>query len=146
MEKLKTYDRDAVPEKILKKVKELTKHADFKLEAMEKSSKAAAGLAKWCKAIREYAESLLIVKPLLAQQAKMTEELKVAQQSVDSKQKDLAQIKQRLSDLQDDYQDTLALIEALKNEKILCEKRLANASKLLELLVNEGERWKIGIG
>ena len=77
---------------------------------MTKASKAAGGLAKWCKSIREYAESLLIVKPLLAQQAKMTEELKVAQASVDSKQKDLAQIKQRLSDLQDDYQDTLALI------------------------------------
>ena len=110
MEKLKTYDRDAVPEKILKKVKELTKHADFKPEAMEKSSKAAAGLAKWCKAIREYAESLADIKPRLVQQAKMTEELKVAQASVDSKQKDLAQLKQRLSDLQDDYHDTLALI------------------------------------
>lgn len=113
---------------------------------MEKSSKAAAGLAKWCKAIREYAESLADIKPRLVQQAKMTEELKVAQASVDSKQKDLAQLKQRLSDLQDDYHDTLALIQALKNEKILCEKRLANASKLLELLVNEGARWKVGIG
>lgn len=38
------------------------------------------------------------------------------------------------------------MIQDLKNEKILCEKRLSNASKLLELLVSEGERWKVGIG
>jgi len=38
------------------------------------------------------------------------------------------------------------LIQDLKNEKVLCEKRLNNASKLLELLVSEGERWKEGIG
>ena len=110
LEKLKTYDRDSVPDKILKRVKELTKHPDFKLEAMEKSSKAAAGLAKWCKAIREYAESLLIVKPLLAKQAKMTEKLEEARKSVDRKQKDLAHIKKRLNDLQDDNQNTLDLI------------------------------------
>lgn len=75
MDKLKTYERDKVPDKILKKVKELTKKPDFNIEKMVKASKAAGGLAKWCKAIREYAESLLIVRPLLAEQAKMTEEL-----------------------------------------------------------------------
>lgn len=146
LEKLKTYDRDSVPDRILKKVKELTKNPDFNIERMVKASKAAGGLAKWCKAIREYAESLLIVRPLLAQQAKMTEKLKDAQDSVDRKQKDLAQIKERLSQLQGDYQNTLDLIQDLKNEKVLCEKRLNNASKLLELLVSEGERWKEGIG
>jgi dynein heavy chain, axonemal len=67
LEKLKTYERDSVPDKVLQKVKTLTKSPEFNTEKMQKASKAAGGLAKWCKAIREYAESLIIVKPLQEQ-------------------------------------------------------------------------------
>jgi dynein heavy chain len=34
------------------------------------------------------------------------------------------------------------LIEKLNKDKVTCEKRLVNASKLLNLLGSEGERWK----
>jgi len=85
LERLKTYERDSVPDKVLQKVKTLTKSPEFSIEKMQKASKAAGGLARWCKAIREYAESVIIVRPLQAQQIKMTEELKVAEEAVQIK-------------------------------------------------------------
>jgi len=75
LDKLKTYDKDAVPDNILQKVRNLTKKPDFNIERMTKASKAAGGLAKWCKSIREYAESLIVVRPLQAKQQQMTEKL-----------------------------------------------------------------------
>ena len=142
LEKLKTYERDSVPEKVLQKVRALTKSPEFNIEKMQKASKAAGGLAKWCKAIRQYAESVLIVRPLQAQQIKMTEELQVAQEAVQRKQKEVESIKAKLKQLQDDYQHTLDHIKQLKEDKITCEKRLNNASSLLDLLASEGERWR----
>ena len=142
LERLKTYERDSVPEKVLQKVNALTKSPEFNIEKMQKASKAAGGLAKWCKAIRQYAESVLVVRPLQAQQIKMTEELKVAQEAVQRKQKEVDSIKAKLKQLQDDYEHTLDHIKQLKEDKITCEKRLNNASSLLDLLASEGERWR----
>ena len=59
LDKLKTYDRNQVPEHIYNKVNNLImKNKLFDIEKMIKASKAAGGLAKWCKAIRDYSESL----------------------------------------------------------------------------------------
>jgi dynein heavy chain, axonemal len=145
LEKLRTFDRDNIPEKVLQKVKALTKSPDFNIERMLKASKAAGGLAKWCKAIREYGESILIVRPLQQKQAQMKAELREAQEAVAVKQQEVAEIKGKLSQLEDDYQSTLEYIQSLKRQKQQCEQRLANASKLLDLLGSEGERWRAGI-
>jgi hypothetical protein len=64
LDRLKTFDRDGIPDKVLEKVRVLTKSPDFSMEKMQKASKATAGLAKWCKAIREYGDSVLVVRPL----------------------------------------------------------------------------------
>jgi hypothetical protein len=40
---------------------------------MTQISKAAGGLAKWCKSIKEYSEALSEIKPLREKQAKMIE-------------------------------------------------------------------------
>ena len=96
LDRLKNYDKDAVSDNILQKVKTLTKKQDFNIERMTKASKAAGGLARWCKAIRDYAESLKVVRPLQAKQTQMTERLMIAQQAVKVKEAEVQQIKQKL--------------------------------------------------
>lgn len=96
LDRLRTFDREHVSEKTLQKVKSLTKHPDFNIDRMSKASKAAGGLAKWCKAIREYAESVLIVRPLQAEQAKQTAQLQLAQEAAAAKQQEVAEINARL--------------------------------------------------
>jgi len=85
------------------------------------------------------------VRPLQAKQEQMKEELKDAQEAVAVKQAEVSAIKAKLSQLETDYESTLAYIQSLKDDKARCEKRLSNASKLLELLGSEGERWEVGI-
>ena len=63
LDKLKSYDRNSVPDNIFNKVNNLISKNTFDIEKMTKASKAAGGLAKWCKAIRDYSESLTIVRP-----------------------------------------------------------------------------------
>ena len=75
----------------------------------------------------------------------MRAELSHAQEAVFKKQQDVAEIKAKLYQLEQDYASTLEYIETLKADKVKCERRLANASKLLDLLGSEGERWKESI-
>jgi dynein heavy chain len=145
LDRLKSFDRDNIPEKVLEKVRTLTKSPEFAPERMLKASKAAAGLAKWCKAIRDYGESILVVRPLQEKQAQMRAELQDAQEAVAVKQQAVAAIRAKLDALEADYGSTLAQIQALKDGKIRCERRLANAGKLLSLLGSEGERWRAGV-
>lgn len=56
---------------------------------MTKKSMVAGGLAKWCKAIYQYAEAWKIVKPKEQKQKELLEKLHVAQQEVALKQAEL---------------------------------------------------------
>lgn len=102
IDRLRSFDRDNIPEKVLEKVRVLTKSAEFAPERMLKASKAAAGLAKWCKAIREYGEAILIVRPLQEKQAQMRAELQDAQEAVAAKRQAVALITARLGQLEED--------------------------------------------
>jgi cytochrome c-type biogenesis protein CcmH/NrfG len=123
-------------------VKKLTHKPEFNVDKMVKASKAAGGLAKWCVAIRSYGEAILEVRPLMRQQEEMSLKAKKAQREVEMKELEVAVIKKKLAELQEDYKCTLDLIESLNNDKEKCERRLVNASKLLELLFSEGESWR----
>ena len=64
LNRVKNYNKDDISEKILTRVKKLVNdRKKFKIEDIAKSSKAAGGLAKWCRAMYTYAETLKIVKP-----------------------------------------------------------------------------------
>jgi hypothetical protein len=72
----------------------------------------------------------------------MIEKQKSAQAAVQMKESEVQAIKFKIEKLLNEYDQTLALIESLSSLKNLCERRLHNASQLLGLLTNEGQRWK----
>jgi hypothetical protein len=43
--------------------------------------------------------------------------------------------------MEEQYESTMAYIDQLQANKVLCEVRLTNAGKLIELLGEEGVRW-----
>ena len=67
LERLKGFNKNEVPDKILKKVNKLLAIEEFDLAKIQRASKAAGGLAQWCKALSYYAEAQKIVRPLLKQ-------------------------------------------------------------------------------
>jgi dynein heavy chain len=79
LDRLRNYEKDSIPEVLLTKIKNLTEKPEFNIETMTRASKAAGGLAKWCYAIRIYAETQIVVKPLLEKQLVMTAKYDQAQ-------------------------------------------------------------------
>lgn len=79
LDRLRNYEKDSIPEVLLAKIKNLTEKPEFNIEIMTRASKAAGGLAKWCYAIRIYAETQIVVKPLLEKQLVMTAKFDQAQ-------------------------------------------------------------------
>lgn len=65
--KCKNYEKDTVPLDIIEKLKPLVSDPNYDDKVLEKSSKAAQGLAKWVRAIVQYDEAMKVVKPKQAQ-------------------------------------------------------------------------------
>lgn len=73
LENLKTYDKDNIPQDILKSVgKMVLDKQNFNQERITQSSRAAGGLAKWCIALYKYSEALKTVRPKQAKVEEMT--------------------------------------------------------------------------
>jgi dynein heavy chain len=113
---------------------------------MMNKSKVAGGLAKWCKAIYEYAEAWKIVKPKEQKQKELSDKLKVAEEEVRVKKAELSVIQGSIAKMEEEYQKLMDYIQQLSDDKAKCESRLVNAEKLLGLLGEEGERWEQSVG
>lgn len=79
LDRLKHYDSKNIPQKTLLAVKQMVLQDNWNPQEMTVKSKVAGGLAKWCKAIYEYAEAWKIVKPKEQKQRELTEKLKGAE-------------------------------------------------------------------
>lgn len=93
LERLKTFKKDDIPQNVLKKVAKILKDPEFDPAIIVTKNKPAGGLAKWCKAIYEYAEALKIVRPKELKQREMQEKYNEAMKDVEVKQKELWAIK-----------------------------------------------------
>ena len=111
LDKLRNYEKDSIPDALLARIKHLTEKPEFNIEVMTRASKAAGGLARWCYAIRIYAETQIVVKPLLERQLAMTEKFNQAQIEVQNKQQELAKIKEDILELEQKFQATQEMIE-----------------------------------
>ncbi len=94
MEKLKQYieKNDCIPEPIIKKVKPILENKDFDPEVIFTKSRAAGGIAKWCKSVFEYFAALKIVKPKEAQCKQMEEKFQAAMTIVKGKRAELDEL------------------------------------------------------
>ena len=77
----------------MRKVKEIVLAENFNITTMLGQSLVAGNLAKWCKAMYEYAEAYKIVAPKEKKVADLTDKLKIAEDEVASKKAELAKIK-----------------------------------------------------
>ena len=57
VDKLKTYDKDNIPKKVVDNLDSYIKSKpNYKPEIIEKATKAGGNLAKWCLAVLDYAK------------------------------------------------------------------------------------------
>ena len=75
LNKLKTYDKDKIKKKVIRKVAKYVAKPEFEPKRIMKASKAAGGLCSWVKALVDYDAVIKVVNPKKAALAKAEEDL-----------------------------------------------------------------------
>ena len=142
LDKLKNYNVDNVPERILRKLREVVTAKDFDPEEIFRKAPPAASLAKWAIAVNTYSTVSKKVAPKQEKLNQLNEKFAQAQAALDMKNAQLKEVKDRVATLKANYEATIAHIEQLENDIELTTARFGRAGTLIDLLKDEGERWK----
>lgn len=137
----KTYDKDNIPTKTIKKLQKYVKDPDFLPEKMESVSAAAVSLCMWARAMDVYARVAKDVEPKRNALAHAEESLRAAQSQLATKQAELAEVEARVAALQAKYRSKLAERDELMHKEELTKARLERAEKLVNGLGSEETRW-----
>jgi dynein heavy chain len=142
LEKLKTYDKDNIKEKIIKKIrKKYLPEENFTAEKAANASTAAAGLCKWVLAMEAYDRVAKVVAPKKALLKKSEDELKIVLSDLSEKKDALKAVQDELSELEDNLQGAEEKKEQLEKDVDLCKKKLIRAKQLIGGLGGEKSRW-----
>ncbi|XP_059505480.1 dynein axonemal heavy chain 1 [Stegostoma tigrinum] len=142
LESLFKYDKDNIPDSIIKSIQPYIDNEDFMPAAIAKVSKACTSICQWVRAMHKYHFIAKAVEP-------KRQALREAQEDLDITQKILEEAKSRLEDvelgiaaLEAKYLDCITKKEELENKCEQCEQRLIRADKLLNGLSDEKIRWQ----
>jgi dynein heavy chain len=146
MDLLQNYDKDNIAAKRLKLLrKDYIQHPDFQPETVERVSKAALGMCLWARAMDVYADVAKEVEPKKARLKAMNEELAKTTKALNEKQAALKEVMDRVAELNDLCDRTVAEKNRLQQESDTTAARLVRAEKLTNGLNSEGVRWKEAI-
>ncbi|XP_019625905.1 PREDICTED: LOW QUALITY PROTEIN: dynein heavy chain 6, axonemal-like [Branchiostoma belcheri] len=142
LKRLVTLDKNSIPNKVWKKLKQFSKHPDFTPERVGGVSLACKSMCQWVLALEHYMEVYRMVEPKQQKVREAKEALEIAKGNLKAKQESLAKIQEHLRILQQQYQDSVNQRESLRERKVLTTKRLERASILTTALADERVRWK----
>ncbi|XP_067855101.1 dynein axonemal heavy chain 1 [Heptranchias perlo] len=142
LESLFKYDKDNIPDSVIKSIQPYIDNEDFMPAAIAKVSKACTSICQWVRAMHKYHFIARAVEP-------KRQALREAQEDLAATQKILEEAKGRLEDvelgiaaLEAKYLDCVAKKEELENKCEQCEQRLIRADKLINGLSDEKIRWQ----
>jgi dynein heavy chain len=138
---LKTYDKDKINDRMIKKVLAYFKEPDFTMEKMKTVSRAGAGLLQWVVAIKEYYGVARDVDPLRKKVADMERAQAQGERELEEITALVAKLSAELADLDVKYKAASSELNDLTTRAALMEKRLSAASKLVSGLGSESSRW-----
>ncbi|GAB1605521.1 dynein axonemal heavy chain 1-like isoform X5 [Argonauta hians] len=142
LESLFKYDKENIPEDIIKKISPYIEDENFTPQTIMKVSKACTSICQWVRAMHKYYFVAKAVAP-------KREALKIAQADLSETQKVLDAAKKRLQSvqegveaLQENYEETMRKKQELENKCEQCQARLVRADKLIGGLADEKNRWQ----
>eukprot|EP00951_Prasinocladus_malaysianus_P010352 scaffold75916_cov45-Prasinocladus_malaysianus.AAC.1 len=142
MKNLVEFDKDNIPDSVIKKLKKYTENPDFVPETVGKQSNAAKSLCMWCRAMDVYHEVAKVVEPKKAKLKEAEATLAAANAQLKEKQDALAAVIANVESLQEQLATAQAEQKALNDEADITKKRLERAGKLTSALADEGVRWQ----
>jgi dynein heavy chain len=146
LDSMTTYNKDKIPEKIVKKVRKYIKMKDFIPSIIVKKSKAGESICKWVIAIVSYSDVMKVIKPKQESLAEAQIRLDKAKTELAEKEASLQKIRDKINKLQASYNTSLRTLEDLTKQKELIEVQLIRAEKLLNGLESESKRWEQAVG
>eukprot|EP00198_Chlamydomonas_reinhardtii_P010624 XP_001699961.1 dynein heavy chain 4 [Chlamydomonas reinhardtii] len=142
IQRLKDYDRDNIPQRIIDKIrKEYTGDPDFTPANAAKASSAAEGLCKWVHAMDQYDKVAKVVAPKRAALAEAEAEYANVLMGLHGKQAELKELLEKLAGLEAKLAESQARKAELEAETELCALKLERAEQLMSGLGGERERW-----
>ncbi|KAI7795154.1 dynein axonemal heavy chain 1 [Triplophysa rosa] len=142
LESLFKYDKDNIPDSVIKQVQPYIDNPEFQPASIAKVSKACTSICQWVRAMQVYHFVARAVEPKRQALQEAQEDLEVTQSILDDAKQKLAAVEEGIATLQAKYHECLAKRDDLDAKCQLCENRLIRADKLIGGLADEKVRWK----
>ncbi|KNC55308.1 dynein heavy chain [Thecamonas trahens ATCC 50062] len=139
---LERFDKDHIPEEVLRKLGKMLRNPDFNPETVGHTSIAAKSLCQWVIAIENYARVFKKVEPkriALAEAEAQFEETMVA---LTEKRAELESVQASVDALQAKYEAACGRQEFVASRIAETQARLERAAKLVKGLGGEAARWR----
>ena len=142
IDRLKTYDKDNVPPKIIDAVRsKYTSNPDFTPANAAKGASAAEGLCKWVFAIDSYDRVAKIVAPKKKALAAAESQYNEVMVGLKIKQAELQDLRDKLALLENQLEESINEKQRLETEVDICAQKLERAERLIGGLGGERQRW-----
>ena len=163
---LKEFDRDNIPDKVLRKIAKYTENPEFIPEKVNSVSGAASSLCMWVRAMELYGQIFRVVQPKRERYNQAMSQLKEKQDALaDAKRKleeassnllnfkapkseketyifNIWQIQKQIDDLKKQYDEKMVQREKLGKEIEYMVMMLDRATRLISGLAGEKTRWE----
>ncbi|KAM4612372.1 dynein axonemal heavy chain 2 [Polymixia lowei] len=135
------FDKDNIPDRVLKKIEQYCTQADFQPEIIGRVSLAAKSLCMWVRAMEVYGRIYRVVEPKRARLHGATAQLAEKRAALAEAQNKLREVGENLELLKRQYDEKLAMKEELRRKSEDMELKLDRAGKLVSGLAGERARW-----
>ena len=142
---LQDYDKDHIPDKVIKKIGPYMTMEDFTVERVQQASVACRAICMWAHAMHKYHFVALGVAPKRAKHAEATAELDSAMAVLNAAQSRLKAVVDKLTKLEENLAAANAEKKELADKEVQCKTRLSNADKLIGGLGGEQTRWALTV-
>lgn len=135
------YDRDNIPDALIKKVTPLMAEEPMTEARIKAASQDLLPVRVWVTAMIKYYQVLKIVNPMRETARVMGEKLSVVMGALAEKQKQVREINAELDDLNANGARLIAQAKQLSDDIEECGKKLIRAEKMIGGLEGERTRW-----
>ncbi|ANQ10184.1 40S ribosomal protein S3 [Plasmodium coatneyi] len=142
LNKLKSFDKDSIPDKTLKKIEKFTKNPIYSPKAVKKVSSATGALCMWVHALKMYAQVYREVAPKRLRLKLAEELLSKNRKELELTMEQLSQIEKNLQHLQEQHNESTKTSDELSRSYEESCQRIENVEKFFLNLMDEKNRWE----
>lgn len=139
---LKEFDKNNIPDRVLRKINKYTSMPDFQPEKVGAVSLASKSLCMWVRAMEVYGQVYRVVQPKQERYNQAMAQLKEKQDALADAQRKLEEVQRQIDDLKRQYDEKMVHKEKLQKEIDFMEMMLDRATRLISGLAGEKARWE----